>query len=126
MVTVTDFARSGELRIHFRRTGKPGRTPILVVHGLSYFSWDWLEVAQALGAGREVIAMDLRGFGDSDWSPAKDYSVASMAQDLVAVLDHVGWERALLVGHSMGGRSATWVAARHPGRAAGLVLVDYT
>ena len=126
MVTVTDFARSGELRIHFRRTGKPGRTPILIVHGLSYFSWDWLEVAQALGADREVLAMDLRGFGDSDWSPAKDYSVPSMAQDIVAVLDHVGWKSALLVGHSMGGRSATCVAARHPERVAGLVLVDYT
>ena len=126
MVTVTDFARSGGLRIHFRRTGKPGRTPILVAHGLSYFSWDWLEVAQELGADREVIAMDMRGFGDSDWSPARDYSVASMGLDLVAVLDHVGWERALLIGHSMGGRSATWVAARHPARAAALVLVDYT
>ncbi len=126
MVTVTDFARSGELRIHFRRTGKPGRTPALIVHGLSYFSWDWLEVAQALGAGREVIAMDMRGFGDSDWSPGKDYSVPSMAGDILAVLDHAGWQRALLVGHSMGGRSTTYVAAKHPERVAGLVLVDYT
>lgn len=126
MVTVTDFARSGDLQIHFRRTGKPGGTPVLIVHGLSYFSWDWLEVAQALGGAREVIAMDMRGFGDSDWSPAKDYGVPAMAQDIVAVLDHAGWPRALLVGHSMGGRSATYVAARHPARAAGLVLVDYT
>ncbi len=126
MVTVTDFARSGELRIHFRKTGEPGRTPVLIVHGLSYFSWDWLKAAQALGAEREVIAMDMRGFGDSDWSPVRDYGVPAMAQDIVAVLDHAGWTRALLIGHSMGGRSATYVAARHPGRAAGLVLVDYT
>jgi len=73
-----------------------------------------------------VIAMDMRGFGDSDWSAAKDYSVPAMAQDIVAVLDHAGWKRALLVGHSMGGRSTTYVAARHAGRVAGLVLVDYT
>jgi pimeloyl-ACP methyl ester carboxylesterase len=126
MVTVTDFARSGELRIHFRRTGRPGRAPVLIVHGLSYFSWDWLPVAQALGAEREVIAMDMRGFGDSDWSAAKDYGVPAMAQDIVAVLDHAGWQRALLVGHSMGGRSTTYVAAKHPARVAGLVLVDYT
>lgn len=126
MVTVTDFARSGELQIHLRRTGKPGGTPVLIVHGLSYFSWDWLETAQALGGEREVIAMDMRGFGDSHWSPAKDYSVPAMAQDIVAVLDHAGWPRALLVGHSMGGRSATYVAAKHPARVAGLVLVDYT
>jgi esterase len=122
----TGRARSGELQIHFRRLGAPGGTPVLIVHGLSYFSWDWLEVAQALGAQREVIAMDMRGFGDSDWSAAQDYSVPAMAQDIVAVLDHAGWQRALLVGHSMGGRSATCVAARHPQRVAGLVLVDYT
>jgi pimeloyl-ACP methyl ester carboxylesterase len=122
----TGRARSGELNLFFRRTGKAGGTPVLIVHGLSYFSWDWLGVAQALGAGREVIAMDMRGFGDSDWSAAQDYSVPSMAQDILAVLDHAGWERALLVGHSMGGRSATYAAAKHPARAAGLVLVDYT
>ena len=122
----TGRARSGDVQIHFRRLGKPGQAPVLIVHGLSYFSWDWLEVAQALGAEREVIAMDMRGFGDSDLSPAKDYSVPAMAQDIVAVLDHAGWKRALLVGHSMGGRSTTYVAAKHPERVAGLVLVDYT
>jgi pimeloyl-ACP methyl ester carboxylesterase len=122
----TGRARSGELQIHFRKLGKPGATPALIVHGLSYFSWDWLEVAQALGQEREVIAMDMRGFGDSDRSPAKDYSVPSMAQDILAVLDHAGWPRALLVGHSMGGRSTTYAAAKHAERAAGLVLVDYT
>jgi pimeloyl-ACP methyl ester carboxylesterase len=122
----TGRVRSGDLQIHFRRLGRPGGTPILIVHGLSYFSWDWLEVAQALGAEREVIAMDMRGFGDSDWSPAQDYSVPAMAQDIVAVLDHAGWKRALLAGHSMGGRSTTCVAAKHPERVAGLVLVDYT
>ena len=122
----TGRARSGELQIHFRRLGKPGATPALIVHGLSYFSWDWLEVAQALGAEREVIAMDMRGFGESDRSAQKDYSVPSMAKDILAVLDHVGWPRALLFGHSMGGRSTTYVAARHPERVAALVLVDYT
>jgi pimeloyl-ACP methyl ester carboxylesterase len=98
----------------------------LIVHGLSYFSWDWLEVGQVLAAEREVVAMDMRGFGDSDWSPTKDYSVPSMAQDIVNVLEHLGWKRALLVGHSMGGRSTTYVAAKHPERAAGLALIDYS
>src|ERR1700682_893498 len=96
--------RSGDLSIFFRRLGNRGQTPILIVHGLSYFSYDWLDIAQALGSEREVVAMDMRGFGDSDWSAAKDYSVASMAQDIVNVLDHLGWKRAVLVGHSMGGR----------------------
>ncbi|OGA64129.1 MAG: hypothetical protein A3G81_01685 [Betaproteobacteria bacterium RIFCSPLOWO2_12_FULL_65_14] len=122
----TGRVRSGDVSIFYRKLGRPGATPILVVHGLSYFSYDWLEAAQALGAGREVIAIDMRGFGDSDWSPAKDYGVPTMAQDIVNVLDHAGWQRAVLAGHSMGGRSTTYVAARHPARVAGLVLVDYT
>ena len=42
-------ARSGALEIHFRKLGRKGKTPLLVVHGLQYFSWDWLGVAQALG-----------------------------------------------------------------------------
>ena len=125
---------SGTPSIHFRRLGKdrgPERSresllPIFVVHGLSYFSYDWLGVGQALGAQREVILMDMRGFGDSDWSPGRDYSVPTMAQDIVNVMDHAGWKRALLVGHSMGGRSTTYVAAKHPSRAAALALVDYS
>jgi pimeloyl-ACP methyl ester carboxylesterase len=122
----TGRATSGELSIHYRRLGNRALTPILIVHGLQYFSWDWLPVAQALGAEREVLCMDMRGFGDSDWSARKDYSVPAMAQDIVAVLDHVDWQRVILLGHSMGGRSTTYAAAKHPGRIAGLALVDYT
>jgi len=122
----TGRAKSGELSIFFRRLGKPGGVPILVVHGLSYFSWDWLGVAQTLGADREVLCMDMRGFGDSDWSPDKDYAVPTLGADILRVLDHAGWSRALLVGHSMGGRSTTWLAAKHPERVAGLALIDYS
>ena len=118
--------QSGDVSIHFRKLGNRGQSPLLIVHGLSYFSYDWLEVAQPLGAEREVVAMDMRGFGDSTWSAQKDYSVPSMAQDIVNVLDHLGWKRAVLIGHSMGGRSTIHVAAKHAGRAAGLALIDYT
>lgn len=120
-------AGSGDLSIHYRRLGNNrGQSPILIVHGLSYFSYDWLGVGESLGREREVILMDMRGFGDSDWSPARDYSVPSMAQDIVAVLDHAGWKQAALIGHSMGGRSATYAAAKHPARVAALALIDYT
>ena len=122
----TGRAKSGDLSIHYRRTGRAGDTPLLIVHGLSYFSYDWMPVAEQLGRDREVVAIDMRGFGDSDWSPAQDYSVPAMGGDIVAVLDHLRWPRAVLVGHSMGGRSATYVAAKHPDRVAALVLVDYS
>jgi pimeloyl-ACP methyl ester carboxylesterase len=122
----TGRVHSGDVSIHFRKLGSGRDTPMLIVHGLSYFSYDWLEVAHALSTDRQVVAMDMRGFGDSQWSEAKDYSVPTMAQDIVNLLDHLGWKRALLAGHSMGGRSTTYVAAKHPARVAGLALVDYT
>ncbi|HET7365317.1 MAG TPA: alpha/beta hydrolase [Burkholderiales bacterium] len=122
----TGHARSGELQLFYRRTGRPGATPLLIVHGLSYFSYDWIPVAEQLGRDRDVVAMDMRGFGDSDWSLRQDYSVPSMGGDIVTLLDQLGWRRAVLIGHSMGGRSATFAAARYADRVAGLVLVDYS
>jgi pimeloyl-ACP methyl ester carboxylesterase len=122
----TGRARSGELSIFYRRLGTRGATPVLIVHGLSYFSYDWTNVATELGRDREVVAMDMRGFGDSDWSARQDYTVPSMAGDIVAVLDQLDWPRAILVGHSMGGRSTTYVAAKQAARIAGLALIDYS
>jgi pimeloyl-ACP methyl ester carboxylesterase len=117
---------SGDVTLFYRRFGAPGGTPVLILHGLSFFSYDWIGVAAELAAGREVVAMDMRGFGDSTWSPSRDYGVPTMAGDIVTLLDHLGWQRAILVGHSMGGRNASYCAANNPSRIAGLVLVDYS
>jgi pimeloyl-ACP methyl ester carboxylesterase len=117
---------SGGLRIAYRRFGAGDALPVLIVHGLSFFSYDWIDIAYELAAGREVVAMDMRGFGDSERSRDGDYSVPAMAQDILALLDHLGWKRAVLTGHSMGGRNASFAAARNPARVAGLVLVDYS
>lgn len=117
---------SGDVSLHYRKLGTPGRTPVVLVHGLSYFSWDWLPVAHALAEDREVAALDMRGFGDSGWSAARDYSVPTMAQDIVNLLDHLGWTHAILSGHSMAGRATTYVAAKHVARVSALVLVDFS
>jgi len=113
-------------RPHFSRGQTRGQTlgsvPIVFVHGLSFFSYDWVPVASALG--REAACLDMRGFGDSDW--AKDYSVPAMAGDIGALLDHLGWEEAIVVGHSMGARNCAYFAAKNPRRVAGLALVDYS
>lgn len=120
----TGVARSGDIALHYRRLGRPGGTPLLFVHGLSFFSWDWLEAAQALASLREAVCMDMRGFGDS--GRAADYSVPAMAADIGALMDHLGWPRAIVVGHSMGARNCAFFAAKNPQRVAALVLVDYS
>lgn len=116
--------RTGEVEIFYRQFGQPGGIPIIIVHGLSYFSYDWIGPAAALAVDREVVAMDMRGFGNSGW--AKDYAVPAFARDIIALLDHLGWDKAILVGHSMGGRNCVYCAATYPDRVAGLVLVDWS
>jgi pimeloyl-ACP methyl ester carboxylesterase len=101
----------------------PGDTePVLAVHGLSSNRrlWSWL---QAEDPGLTLVAPDLRGRADSVDVPGPS-SVAQHAQDLVAVLDAVGLDRAVVVGMSMGGFVAVALASAHPDRVAALVLVD--
>ena len=74
----TGYAHAGggdaPVRIFYRLFGAPGARPVLIVHGLSFFSWDWIGAATRLATDRQVAAMDMRGFGDSDWPG--DYSMA--------------------------------------------------
>ncbi|MGZ3250543.1 MAG: alpha/beta fold hydrolase [Croceibacterium sp.] len=121
----TGRVRSGDVEIFYRRFGPPGRTPTLIVHGLSYFSYDWIGVATRIAADREVVAIDMRGFGQSEASPTRDYKLETLGADVIAVLDHLGWRRAVLMGHSFGGRVCLATAGRHPDRTAALICVDF-
>jgi pimeloyl-ACP methyl ester carboxylesterase len=122
---VLERITSGDVEIAFRRFGASGRTPILIAHGLSYFSYDWIGPATRLATDREVVAMDMRGFGDSSWSPARDYKLETLSADAIAVIDALGWRQAVLLGHSFGGRIALALAGWKPERAAAVVLVDF-
>lgn len=95
--------------------------PVVLVHGIteSRRTWDPL-VAPLIAAGYRVVAIDLRGHGDS--SRTAPYDLATMAGDLGAVLAHEGLDDALLVGHSLGGAVVSAYAAGGPCR--GVVNVD--
>jgi lipase len=98
---------------------------VLAVHGVTASHVAWRTVAREL-AGRMavcLVAPDLRGRGRSATLPCP-YGLAAHVDDLTAVLDHVGADRAVMVGHSMGAHVAARLAAEQPERAAGLVLVD--
>ena len=116
---------SGDVEIAYRRFGKPGTTPVLIVHGLSYFSYDWIGPASRIASDREVVAMDMRGFGDSTWSAERNYKLETLVADSVNLLDALGWRRAVLMGHSFGGRVALATAGWHKDRAAGVICVDF-
>ena len=90
---------SGDVSIFYRAFGTRGRTPILVMHGANYFdSYDWIGVAGALASDREVVAFDRRGWGESTWSPSKDYSLDAHVSDALAVVAQMGWDEADLHG----------------------------
>lgn len=125
MPDMTGRVPSGDVSIFYRKFGQRGRTPVLIVHGLSFFSYDWARPAELIGHDREVVAIDMRGFGESDWSPQRDYKLETLSNDVIAVLDALGWDKAVLMGHSFGGRVALATAGWKPARAAGLICVDF-
>jgi len=98
------------------------RLPVLAVHGVTASHLTWVRLAAQL-PGRSVMAPDLRGRGHSNTLPGP-FGMATHADDLARVLDDRGWDRAVVVGHSMGGFASMVLADRHPDRVAGLVLVD--
>lgn len=101
------------------------RTFVLAIHGITSNGMVWRGVTREVtrAAPLSVYAPDLRGRGDNAALPGP-YGLATHVTDMLAILDHVGAERAVLVGHSMGAYVAARIAAEHPERAAGLVLVD--
>lgn len=122
----TGTVPSGDVSLFYRHFGAPGAMPILITHGANYYdSYDWIDVAAALSADREVVAYDTRGFGESSWSPSKNYTHDAQMGDMTALLDHLGWEKAVIMGHSMGGGRVILFGSRFPARVAGVVIVDH-
>ena len=112
------------MRFHYLDWGTPGLPPALFLHGggLNVHTWDL--VCAALKTERHCLALDQRGHGDSEWSPVMDYGTETHAGDLEAFVDHLGLDRFVLVGMSLGGANALAWAGAHSRRLAALVLVD--
>jgi non-heme chloroperoxidase len=118
-----DKARvSTGLRIHYSESGDARGTPVVFVHGWpdSWFSFS--RVLPLLPATLRLIALDQRGFGESD-HPNSGYTIPGFAADLVALLDALDIDRAVLVGHSYGTFVARRVALAAPERVAALILI---
>jgi esterase len=112
------------LRLHHRYygEGRPGALPVLLIHGLFGSAANWHGIARRLAPERRVLVPDLRNHGESPWDARMDYQ--AMALDLIALFDQLGIERAHLVGHSMGGKAAMWLAIAAPERVGSLVVAD--
>jgi 3-oxoadipate enol-lactonase len=109
---------------HELRVDASGRGPpdLLCLHGLVDRLEIWDHLVSPLAARGRVIRMDQRGHGGSE-APMGPYRREDLAADVVSVLESVGSERTLLLGHSMGGIVSMATALAHPDRVAGLVLI---
>ena len=102
------------------------RPTVVLVHGgpgsydHSYFKPDFARLA----ACAQVVYLDLRGHGRSDWGDAAQWSPETCADDIRAFCDVLGIARPVVLGHSMGGPVVLLYGARHPGHAAGLIIVS--
>jgi pimeloyl-ACP methyl ester carboxylesterase/enoyl-CoA hydratase/carnithine racemase len=94
--------------------------PLVLVHSLGTSNVLWQDVMSALSAKRRVIAVEARGHGLS--TARKGFSVAAVAQDVIAVANHLKLEKFDLLGISMGGLVGVTVAAKHPDRVRSLIL----
>jgi pimeloyl-ACP methyl ester carboxylesterase/DNA-binding SARP family transcriptional activator len=102
----------------------PGEEPtILAVHGSGGHAYRFRTWGEALSPGNRVIAVDLRGHGFSD-KPPGGYAVEDHVQDLLELIASLALERPILLGHSLGGSIATFVAEAAGADVGGLVLLD--
>ena len=113
----------GAMRFHYLDWNNHGH-PILFLHGGGLNAHTWDVLALMMRERYRCIALDQRGHGDSEWSPAIDYRTETQVGDVEGFVDLLGLEHPVLVGQSMGGLNAIAYAIRHSDRMKGLVVVD--
>lgn len=113
---------NGEINVWHRSAGEGAATAVLV-HGLSGNSRWWTSVIDHLPEDMGVVAMDLRGRGESVDAPPP-YDLTTIADDIARAMDHLRVETAIVAGYSMGGWVVALFGTRQPDRIRRLVLVD--
>jgi len=115
---------SQRLRLHYADWGNPDAPPLILQHGGRDHcrSWDW--VAEKLSRDWHVIAPDLRGHGDSAWSPDGEYTGFAFVYDFAQLVHTLGYDEVTIVAHSLGGNIATRYAGLYPERVRKLVNIE--
>ncbi len=110
-------------RLSYLSAGTPGpaKTLVLFLHGIGGQAANWSAQLEALGTAYQVAALNFRGYGESTLGPQQT-QIDDHCDDILALMDHLGAKKTILVGLSMGSWIATSFAMRHPQKLAGLVL----
>lgn len=115
---------SQRMKLHYVDWGNSGAPPLVLLHGGRDHcrSWDW--VAQQLRSDWHVIAPDLRGHGDSAWSPDGDYSMMSYLYDFAQFVHQLGVAKVAIVAHSLGGNIALRYTGLYPEMVDKIVAIE--
>ncbi|MGE0848859.1 MAG: alpha/beta fold hydrolase [Hyphomicrobiaceae bacterium] len=115
---------SQRLRLHYVDWGNAQAPPLLLVHGGRDHcrNWDW--VAEALGHDWHIIAPDLRGHGDSQWSQDGSYTMAGYIYDLAQLVHQLKLAPVTIIGHSLGGNIALRYTGLFPESVAKLIAIE--
>lgn len=111
------------VRVHYHEAGPPDAPAIMLIHGFTAFSLVWSEVLLPIAAaGFRVVAPDLLGHGFTEKPKDGEYTIESQARMIVHLMDHLGIDKATLVGNSYGGAIAAVCALDSPTRVDKLIL----
>jgi pimeloyl-ACP methyl ester carboxylesterase len=112
------------LSLRYLEWGRPEAPPVVCVHGYTSSAEAFNALARRLGDRAHILALDVRGHGESGWSADGAYQYSDQAGDLAALVDRLEIDRFVLVGTSMGGIIAMAYAAQHGERLRALALND--
>ncbi len=121
------YADSGGVKIHYASLGpKSGNAPLIVmIHGFPDFWYSWRDQMEALSANYQVVAIDMRGYNLSDKPKGvENYDMSLLVGDVIAVIKHLGRERAIIVGHDWGGAVAWTLAMMRPEVVEKLIILN--
>ncbi len=118
------FATVNGLRIHYLDWGTAGRHPLILLHGIARLARTFDHLAPHFSRDYHVIAVDMRGHGDSEWDARGDYLVEDYYRDVEALAAQLGLRDIVLWGTSTGGRVAQVFAGSHPDRVAAVIVED--
>lgn len=100
-----------------------GNVPLLLLHGLADHALVWSSLGDYLSEQYHIVAPDMRGHGESS-KPDRGYTFTDAIADLEALMEHLGWSSAHVLGHSWTGKVALIWARQHPQRLRSMILVD--
>jgi len=108
------------MKLFFRKFGEGA--PIIIVHGLYGASDNWVTVGRRLAENFEVFLIDQRNHGRSPHSSEHNYKL--MLEDLYEFIETQNIEKAILIGHSMGGKTVMHFANQYPEKVSSLIVLD--